>query len=477
MAEKNEDPYWRRGYEGSKKATRAFLRGPKDTPPNPFEYLKIPFRVLAGPFHWLIFILLFSFGLLMLIAVLVFFTQAGRQGILDIYGTEAIDFLAGIPGVSRIAPLFKETTEVIVDPSKAVVRSSNSQWKSTVEATEVDKDLGLEFVISPNSDRNLYFTNEKIKARTELAIKIPKAEGEDSGASTVKLGCLGETSGESKEGIIEDNQRTVRKGEVSFISVECEFPENTFEVESNLIQAENKLQNLKIKFFVDYEFSSFTFWPVYTKKDEKIRQDRSLGNDPFEGINDRFIRDREKGIVSSQPSKAPMRIVLGGIGQPYSDKSGDGEGFNFMGVSFEEYARYKNYAPGVREGVVREIRDMRIRVPENFALDTEEGSFIDSGEDTKETGRKEYVIKKEELANLNSRCERLGIKKEVLPGYLSRECFDALSREQFTTSTSFRVDFLETESLSVSEITARADYVYEVYDTLNVRLRKPGAVA
>ncbi len=479
MADKEyDDPYWRttarKGYEGARRVGGAIARGPRT---DIREIIRIPFAPVIGLSKWILWIIGIILAIVIVGSIFIFVVQSWRQGVTDIASSRVYALLSGIPGFEKIFPAIKQAGETVVDPSSAIVKTSNNDWKSTVEATETDDELGLSFT-HLQSNRDLYFTTEIIEASASLAIKVPKVEGGDNEASRVTFGCLGETNGEVKEGMITPKEKVISKGELTFVDVKCKFPENTFTIESGVVQSNNQLQSLKIKFFVDYDFSSFTFWPVYTKSDEKIREDRLLGNDPFENVNDkisRYIRDREKGIVASEASKAPMRLILGGVGQPYGEKGAGEEGFNFLGVSFEKYGRY---APsGVQGGTVREIKDIKLRIPENFALNTGEGDFVESNDDVSKLNKKEYMIKKEELAKLNSRCERLGIKKEELPGYLSQKCFDALSDEDFTTSTSFRIEFLEAEDLSVTEFTARADYLYETYDTLLVNLRRQETVA
>ncbi|MBI4159304.1 hypothetical protein HY500_03535 [Candidatus Woesearchaeota archaeon] len=457
--EEYDDPYLKPTPRRSR--TRRVAESIYEGPPslNPFRTLA---NILRGPIGWVIL-------LVTIFAITIFLTQSYRQGALESVWATTTDTLSRIPGFSYLIPKIEEGSELIVNPSQAIIKTSNSQWKASVDATEVDNELGLNFVSRPSSTSNLYFTNEKIIIDADLAIKIP--QGKEDETSVVSFGCLGETNGEVKGGIVVPAKKEIFKGEKTPIHVNCEFPENTFTVDSSVIQSENKLQPLKVKFIVDYEFSSYAFWEVYTKGYEILREDRQLGDDPFDDIKSRYIADRTTGKVASQPSKAPMRIILGGLGQPYSDRS-DNENGNFLGVSFEEYGKY---APANR-GVVREIKDIRLRIPNNFVINTEQGDFIEV--DTQEDNRREYQIRSEKLAELNARCERLGVKEKLTQGYLSEECFKDLILEDFSLRTSFNVDYLESDQLTIDEVTAKTEYLYETYDTLVLNLRRPqGAIA
>ncbi len=451
-----DDPALRRtrGFSRDKigEAISTIQRGPPSF--NPFRIIA---NLLRGPVGWIIFFL--TIGILLTVGI-----QSYRQGALESLWATTTDSLSKVPGVSYLIPQFREASTVIVNPSQAIIKTSNSQWKASVDATETDKELGLNFIRKPYSTSSLYFTDEKIFIDSDLAIKIPQEEEDE--VSVVSFGCLGESGGEIKEGIAVPAKKEIIKGEQTFIHVSCEFPENTFTINSGLTQSQDKLQPLKVEFIVDYEFSSYVFWEVYTKGYEKLREDKQLGKDPFDGIKSRYIADRETGKVASQPSKAPMRIVLGGLGQPYSDRS-DSENGNFLGVSFEEYGKY---APA-NKGAVRELKYMRLSIPNNFVLNTEQGDFTEV--ETQEENRKGYIIRPEKLTELNARCERLGIREKLTHGYLSKECFDALVLEDFSLRTTFNIDYLESEELTVDEVTAKAEYLYETYDTLVINLRRP----
>lgn len=460
-----DDPYLRETrYEKAKRFGGRVVEGPRR---NVSDVLRLPFLPLAGIFKWILFVFGIILGISLLVIAAVFFYNVYTTGAGDSLYATLSDSLSKVPGVSYLIPKVREASTVITDPSQAIVKTSNSQWKSSVDATEVDKELGLNFIRKPYSTSSLYFTDEKILIDADLAIKIPKEEEDET--STVSFGCLGESNGEVKEGVVEPAKKEVVKGEQTFIHVSCEFPENTFTVNPSLLQSENKLQPLKVKFIVDYEFTSYAFWEVYTKGYENLREDRQLEKDPFNDVKSRYIVDRKTGKVASQPSKAPMRIVLGGLGQPYSDRS-ENENGNFLGFSFEEYEKY---APA-NKGAVRDIKDIRLRVPNNFVLSIEQGDFVEV--DTQEDNRKEYQIRPEKLRELNSRCERLGVKEKLTNGYLSKECFDALILEDFSLRTTFNIDYLESEELTVDEVTAKADYLYETYDTLVLNLRRPQGV-
>ena len=448
-----DDPSWRktRGYSRVQEAISTIQKGPPSF--NPFRAIG---DILKGPIGWVIFI--FTIAIL-----LIFGIQSYRQGTLDSLGAMVTDSLSRVPGISYLIPKFREASTVIVDPSQAIIKTSNSQWKASVDATETDKELGLDFIRRPYSTSSLYFTDENILVDADLAIKIPREEYDET--SVVSFGCLGESGGEIKEGIVVPSKKEIFKGEQTFIHVSCEFPGNIFTVNPGLIQSKEKLQPLKVRFIVDYEFSSYAFWEVYTKDYEKLREDRQLSKDSFEGIKSKYIVDRKTGKIASQSSKAPMRIVLGGLGQPYSDRA-DSENGNFLGFSFEEYGKY---APA-NKGVVRELKDMRLNMPNNFVLNTEQGDFVEV--ETQEENRKEYQIRPENLTELNLRCEKLGIKEKLTHGYLSKECFDALVLEDFSLRATFNIDYLESDGLTVDEVTAKTEYLYETYDTLVLNLRR-----
>src|SRR3989344_5063885 len=440
MADKDgyDDPLWKRSSRRVREVGGAVVRGPQA---DVREIFKLPFAPVVGVIRWLFYFIAIALGFTLLFVGILFVYNVTTQGVSDVVFAETYNSLRNFPLFSKILPVIQQGREIVVNPADVVEKSSSNQWKATVDATETDKEIGLAFVNRPSSDRNIYFPNERILLDADLAIKIPKEEGLEEEKIMVSFGCLGESNDETIQGIVK--------------------PSDT------------ELQPVKVKMFVDYEFSSYSFWEVYTKSEESLRQDRLLGRDTFSGyfdsegyVNSVYIRDRAKGIVASQPSKAPVKISLGGIGQPYTEIGTTEDGFNFLGVSLDKYARYSPI-----NGAVRQIEDVRIRIPYNFVLNTDEGDFIESEEDADELDRKEYKIKQEKLAEFNSRCARLGIEKEE-NGFLNQECFDALSDEEFSMRSLFKVDYLETEDLSVSEITAKADYVYETYDTTIVNLRK-----
>jgi len=467
MADKDgyDDPLWKRSSRRVGEVGGAVVRGPQA---DVREIFKLPFAPVVGVIRWLFYFIAIALGFTLLFVGILFVYNVTTQGVSDVVFAETYNSLRNFPLFSKILPVIQQGREIVVNPADVVEKSSSNQWKATVDATETDKEIGLAFVNRPSSDRNIYFPNERILLDADLAIKIPKEEGLEEEKIMVSFGCLGESNDETIQGIVKPSNKEINEGELSSIHITCEFSPNTFTVDSD-----TELQPVKVKMFVDYEFSSYSFWEVYTKSEESLRQDRLLGRDTFSGyfdsegyVNSVYIRDRAKGIVASQPSKAPVKISLGGIGQPYTEIGTTEDGFNFLGVSLDKYARYSPI-----NGAVRQIEDVRIRIPYNFVLNTDEGDFIESEEDADELDRKEYKIKQEKLAEFNSRCARLGIEKEE-NGFLSQKCFDALSDEEFSMRSLFKVDYLETEDLSVSEITAKADYVYETYDTTIVNLRK-----
>src|SRR3989344_2263272 len=200
-----DDPTWEKAKRVGKKI---FTESPSY---DISDALRAPLKPVTNVFRWILFGLGIILGVSILVVAVIFSYNVYTTGSGESLYATLSDSFSKVPGVSYLIPKFREASTVITDPSQAIIKTSNNEWKASVDATETDKELGLNFIRKPYSTSSLYFTDEKILIDADLAIKIPQEEEDET--SIVSFGCLGESNGEVKEGVVVPVKKEIVKGE------------------------------------------------------------------------------------------------------------------------------------------------------------------------------------------------------------------------------------------------------------------------
>ena len=415
---------------------------------------------VLGPIKSIFRILFYFVGLgialvvfLLFIGVIFFVIQgtanAQETGLLQVAYTKTDVALNNIPLVNNVYASAKNLVKVQQDPSLLI---RDYGWRTDIEKNQDNQELGLVFIRKFSPLKETYLKNEEIVLTTSAEIKSLKKD------SSIRFYC---ESKELEQGVITVNPNEpipIRKDERIRIPVTCRIPGGSFGELSNDLQVSAK----KIKLNAVYDFKTDSYLDVYTMQKSYLDDFINKGIDPFENeINPRL--NKATGEVTPTTTYGPMKLILRlDYTQPLNEQGPfSNENTYLLGLKLEK-------TNSLWFGKINKINNIFINLPSNFELvDDNFESFFDFSEtSSQDSGTfNRYKAKQEKINELNNQCDNYGGKDTI-------ECADLFERGFILALTSFRINNIESPTLTKDYIGAEIDYDFQAETQTSVTLIK-----
>ena len=359
--------------------------------------------------------------LLIITMIISLMTQSGIFGFIYVQATEPILNT----GIGSALKSIGATLQIFVSGEKQAQLIESYSWKSSIDENSKNDYVGIEITrfepkLKTISTERL---SDEIEATAEItAFTVEQAE--------VQFYC---STDDDKEGIVDPEFALLEKDNINYLTISCLYTKDSFKISEN-----KNIDSHRIKFGVEYEFTTNSYLPIYSIRSDILKENEreSLFKD-IKDIDNTYLTE-------SKYTKGPVEVILRSFyTQPLTEKGPSGNNGRYMlDLKIEDPS-------ATTTGNLKEIIEIDILTTSEINIQSLDLTYI--GEEEGGVGR--YKLNAGKINELNEICK----KSSFLQGlYLDEDCW-----RNGDLQMSFRFNVNPSEKLEEGFIGARVKYIYQ----------------